>query len=236
MKSSVRGDIDGILAGIERLPGEWHRVGSVSVAVLRGLARHLRDRAVRHSLETGSGKTTLLFSHLSEHHQVFALNDYDGYDTQSISHVRASPLFNAATVEFVEGPTQLTLPRHRFQFPVDAALIDGPHAYPFPELEYYYVYPQLATGALLVVDDIHIPTVTRLYDFIREDEMFSLVEVIGTTAFFRRTSAPTFSPVLDGWWLQAYNKKRFSPPDDGRGPARSWPRRAFAALKRLLRR
>ena len=33
-------------------------------------------------------------------------------------------------------------------------LIDGPHGYPFPEIEYFYFYPRLKPGALLVVDDI----------------------------------------------------------------------------------
>jgi hypothetical protein len=60
--------------------------------------------------------------------------------------VRESELFHAASGEFIDGPTQRTLPTHRFTKPLRAALIDGPHGYPFPDLECYYVYPHLAAG------------------------------------------------------------------------------------------
>ena len=112
-------------------------------------------------------------------------------------------------MRFVEGPTQITLPRHTFDGSLQLVLIDGPHGYPFPDLEYYYFYPQLDAGALLIVDDIHIPTVTNLFDFLSVDDMFSLKEVVETTAFFTRTDAPTFSPIEDGWWLQPYNQRAF---------------------------
>ncbi len=87
-------------------------------------------------------------------------------------------------------------------------LIDGPHGFPFPDLEYYYFYPHLKTGGLLVIDDIQIPTIGRLAEFISEDAMFSEVECIGSTAVFRRTDAPVFDPFSDGWWLQDYNRRR----------------------------
>jgi hypothetical protein len=88
-------------------------------------------------------------------------------------------------------------------------LIDGPHGYPFPELEYFYLYPQISEGGLLILDDINIPTIFNLFTFIREDRMFELLEVVETTAFFRRTREDLFDPFGDGWWLQEYNRKRF---------------------------
>lgn len=190
---------------IQQLPWDWHGAGTVANAVLDALVRHAGQRPIRHSMETGSGRTTLLFSHLSEHHQVFAV-DAGG----SISRVRSSPLLNPGTVEFVEGPTQQTLPAHRFEHPLQLAMIDGPHGYPFPDLEYYYIYPHLETGALLIVDDIQIPTIRNLAQFLKADDMFELVEVVEQTAFFRRTAADVFHPLCDGWWLQKYNT---SPPE-----------------------
>jgi hypothetical protein len=65
----------------------------------------------------------------------------------------------------------------------------------------------LETAALLILDDIHIPTVHNLFEFLRRDVMFDLEEVVGTTAFFTRTSAPTFDPFGDGWWQQKYNAR-----------------------------
>jgi hypothetical protein len=129
--------IDDLLESIALLPEDWHAAGSVTMPVLRGLARLASARRIDHSMETGSGKTTLLLSHLSADHTVFAIDEYDGVETRSIGNVRASPLLESSRVRFVEGPTQLTLPRHEFPHTLQLALIDGPHGYPFPDLEYY---------------------------------------------------------------------------------------------------
>lgn len=180
-----------------------HSVGTFSPRTLRAIADAAGKREIRHSAETGSGASTLLFSHLSRQHTVFALDDGNG----SIESVRRSQLLCADRVTFVEGPSQITLPKHRFAEKLQLVLIDGPHAYPFPDLEYYYFYPHLETGALLIVDDIQIPTVHNLYRFLRRDAMFELEQVVEKTAFFRRTNAVTFDPLGDGWWNQKYNAR-----------------------------
>ena len=106
------------------------------------------------------------------------------------------------------------------------------------ELEYYWIYPHLTPGALLIVDDIDIPSVFRLFDFLRDDDMFELLEVAHTTAFFQRTGAPTFDALGDGWPLQRYNRKRY--PIRDAALVLSWKDRLKgripAPLKRLLRR
>jgi hypothetical protein len=192
-----------VLDQIAGLPENWHGAGSVSVNVLRAIVRHAsRIGPIHHSVETGSGKTTLLFSHLSESHIVFAV-DAGG----SITNVRNSALFNAGTTEFVEGPTQRTLPKQAWPHQHQMALIDGPHGYPFPDLEYFYLYPTIATGGLLLIDDLLIPSIGRMFEILRKDEMFELLEVIDdNTAFLKRTAAPLLNPDSDSWWLQGYNR------------------------------
>ena len=194
-----------VLSEIIRISPTLHTAGTFSVATLDAFVRHVSAKPPQHSVETGAGASTLLLSHLSERHTVFAL---DG-GTGSLQSVQISPLLRRDVVTFVEGPSQTTLPRHEFTHPIQVALIDGPHAYPFPELEYYYLYPHLDTDALLIVDDIHIPTITHLFDFLCADQMFDLQEVVETTAFFRRTDVPTFFPFGDGWQLQRYNQRAF---------------------------
>jgi hypothetical protein len=194
---------EAILARIAALPSNWHRAGTMMADVLAAMVRLLGPR-VRRSVETGAGKTTLLLSHLSERHTVFAV---DG--GKSLTVTRRSPLLNADRVEFVDGPTQRTLFEHRFTEPLDAVLIDGPHGYPFPEMEYWVLYRHIREGGWLIVDDIHIPTIHRFFTFLREEPMFELVEVVQCTAFFRRTAAPLFDPYCDGWYLQPFNKTRF---------------------------
>jgi len=201
--------VSSVLAEVIRIAPSLHKAGTFSTATLEAIVRHASMKPVQHSAETGSGASTLLFSHVSGDHTVFAIDAGTG----SIRSIENSPLLRREVVTFVEGPTQLTLPVHKFAHRLQLALIDGPHGYPFPDLEYYYLYPHLDPGALLIVDDIHIPTVTNMLDFLSADEMFDLQEVVETTAFFRRTGAPTFSPTGDGWWLQRYNYRAFDSID-----------------------
>jgi predicted O-methyltransferase YrrM len=184
-----------------------HRSGTVDIGVLQAL-EDLAVGPLDLTVETGCGKTTILLSNLSRRHLVFAVND-TAEEHSSVRYFRDCPVFVAERTELVEGPTQRTLPSFSFTRPIDLAFLDGPHGYPFPELEYFYVYPHLRTGALLVIDDIHIPTIYQFFRFVAEDEMFELERVERTTAFFRRTASPVFSTVGDGWWLQRYNKSRF---------------------------
>jgi hypothetical protein len=170
---------------------------------LRAIARHLSDVDVQHSVETGSGASTLLFSRLSRNHTVFATDAGTG----SITKVRSSALLDPLTTRFIEGPTQITLPAYQFEHKFEAALLDGPHAFPFPALEYYYIYPHLSEGALLILDDIHVRSVHDFFRFLRADEMFRTIEVVERTAFFRRTSVPLFNPLGDGWPHQGYNRR-----------------------------
>jgi hypothetical protein len=194
---------DEVLRRIAEVGPSLHTAGTFSARTLEAIAQAASKRHIQNSVETGSGASTLLFSHLSEHHTVFALDDGNG----SINNVRRSSLLRANVVTFVEGPSQATLPRHHFAEKLQLVLIDGPHGYPFPDLEYYFLYPHLEAGALLIIDDIHIRTVHNLFEFLRRDAMFQLDQIVQTTAFFTRTTAPTFDPFGDNWWQQHYNAK-----------------------------
>ncbi len=192
-----------LIEQIAQLPEDWHAAGTVSHSVLKAIADHAGEIApIYHSVETGSGKTTLLFSQLSRSHLVFAVDA-----GMSITKVRDSSLFNGQHVTFIEGPSQRTLPKYEFTNPFQIALIDGPHAYPFPDLEYYYFYPLIAPGGLLLIDDINIPSIARMLEIIKVDDMFHLIDVVDNMAFLKRSESPLFSPEGDGWWLQGYNRE-----------------------------
>lgn len=198
-------EIKRIVDDIGSLPPDWHLSGPMSKVVLQAMFRHIEGLGVlRHSAETGSGKTTLLFSQLSEDHTVFALDC-----GQSISRVKGCPLFKQETVTYIEGPSQLTLPRYTFIHKLQVVLINGPHGYPFPDLEYYYFYPHIAEGGLLLIDDINIPTIARMLEIIGAGSMFELIEVVEYTAFFRRTAAPVIDPLGDSWELQGFNRAHY---------------------------
>jgi hypothetical protein len=198
--------LDKVLAEICALGNDWHGAGTVSDGALQAMLER-SPRPLARSAETGTGRSTLLLSNLSGRHVVFTKDDRG--DGDSLDRVRSSPLFISTDVDFVIGPTQLTMPSYTFAGDLDLAFIDGPHGFPFPALEYYYLYPRLCTGGLLIIDDVHIPSINFMFRFLARDDMWRLDEVVGNTAFFSRTDAPTFDPLGDGWWLQGYNKSAF---------------------------
>jgi len=234
--SAQKREISEVIAEIEALPDDWHDVGSVTPSVLRAIARHASLLGkITHSVETGCGKTTLLFSHLSENHLVFAIDD-----GLSVTKARTSPILNPTSVTFVEGLTQVTLPRYEFGSSVQLALIDGPHGYPFPDLEYFYLFPLIAPGGLLLLDDIKIPTIRRMYEIIKADETLRLLEVVDDNlAVFERTDAPGCGLTSDSWWRQGYNRPYYeglvSPPPkhENRG-ARPGVRKIYRGLSHKL--
>ena len=192
-----------ILSQIEALPGNWHGAGCLSAKVISAIYGYAEEKPFSASVETGVGKSTLVLSHCSERHIAFAADFGD-----SVTRTRNSELLKPESVEFVEGFCQETVPSYDLP-ELDFALIDGAHGYPFPELDYYYFYPKVSKGGILVVDDIHIPTIQHMFRVLKEDEMFELDQTVDTTAFFRRTDSALFDPLGDGWWEQKYNTKRY---------------------------
>jgi hypothetical protein len=195
--------LDETLAAICALGNVWHGAGTVSDDALRAIFEHT-PRPLDHSAETGTGRSTVLLSNLSRRHVVFTKDDRG--DGDSLDRVRSSPFFVSTTVDFVIGRTQLTVPLYKFNEALDLVLIDGPHGFPFPALEYYYLYPHIRRGGILIVDDIQIPSIRFMFNFLSRDAMWQLDKVVQNTAFFTRTDAPTFDPLGDGWWLQGFNE------------------------------
>lgn len=179
-----------------------HGSGTLSENSLRSLIAHAESLDIRCSAETGSGASTLVLSNLAQKHLVFSVDSGSG----SLTNVLSSPWFRQSSTQVVEGPTQLTLPKYTFAEQLQFALIDGPHGYPYPDMEYYYLYPHIEPGGILVVDDIQIRSIRNLFDFMCADDMWQLLQSIDNTAFFRRTNAPTFPTCGDNWWEQKYNK------------------------------
>ena len=184
-----------------------HAAGAFSASTLKKIEM-LLPTAMEATAETGCGKSTILFSNISAAHVVFSFDDRGLDDDSSVRFFEECSLTKLDRVETIFGPTQQTLPSYKNFRTYDCVLIDGPHGYPFPELEYYYFYPHIRQGGFLIIDDVHIPTIGRLADFVQEDDMFELHELVDTTALFKRTTAPLFDPFGDGWWVQKYNRRR----------------------------
>lgn len=182
---------------IDRAVG-FHTWDAMSPAALAGI---LKRGPYRSTVETGCGGSTIVLSHVSERHTAFALEGKD----QTITALRNQPSLRGASVTFVEGETKDTLPGYPFAGEVDLALLDGPHAYPLPQIEFVYLFPWIKLGGWLVLDDIQIPSVYELVRFLRKETSVALEEIVARTAFFRRIAAADRGP--DGWELQGMNRR-----------------------------
>ena len=180
--------------------GTFHPWDSMAPRALAAIARRGPFLA---TAETGCGGSTIVFSQLSRRHTSFAIEG----ENASITQVRARSDFNAGAVAFVEGPTKETVPAFRSESPLDLVLLDGPHAYPLPQLEYACLFPMVRRAGWLVVDDIQIRSVHELFSFLRQESSVILEEVVVRTAFFRKVTDGTYPAGPDGWWLQGVNRR-----------------------------
>lgn len=154
----------------------------------------------RSTAETGCGGSTIVLSHASEYHVAFGIEG----EFQTITELRKHPSLRGNAVTFVEGETRLTLPQYHFDGELDFVLLDGPHAYPLPQLEFVYLFPRIRIGGWLFLDDIQIPSVNELFSFLCREPSVVLEEVVVRTAVFRRVAAVDHGP--DGWQFQGMNR------------------------------
>jgi hypothetical protein len=176
---------------------QFHPWDAMAPAALEGLARR---GPYRNSAETGCGGSTIVLSRVSERHTAFAIEG----DDRTITELRRHPDLHADRIVFVEGETKHTIPGWEFEGELDLVLLDGPHAYPLPQIEFAYLFPRVRLGGRLVLDDIQIPSVYELFRFLRKESSVVLEEVALRTAFFRRVTRDDHGP--DGWPLQGINR------------------------------
>lgn len=72
-------------------------------------------------------------------------------------------------------------------------------------MELAYLLPRIRPSGWLIVDDIQIPSVYELFQFLRREPAMKLEEVVVRTAFFRLAGAAGHGP--DGWSLQGINHR-----------------------------
>ena len=161
----------------------------------------VRRGPFRWTAETGCGGSTIVLSHASEHHTAFAIEGAE----RTITGLRNWPDFRSERVTFVEGESKDTAPRWRPEGELDLLLLDGPHAYPLPQVEFAYLFRWLRVGGWLVVDDLQIASVYELFRFLEREKSVKLEEVVVRTAFFRRLASSLDGP--DGWERQGVNRR-----------------------------
>jgi len=177
---------------------QFHPWDAMAPAALEAVAKR---GPFEFSAETGCGGSTIVLSQISQHHTAFAIEGAEG----TITALRQHSDFRPDGVLFVEGETRRTLPPYPFANRLDLALLDGPHAYPLPQLEFAYLFPQIKEGGWMVLDDVQIPAVHELVRYLRLESSVVLEEVAIRTAFFRKVREQDMGP--DGWQHQGMNRR-----------------------------
>jgi predicted O-methyltransferase YrrM len=181
----------------ENLPLE----NGVSMSVGHETRMFIKEHAAgKVSIETGIGYSTMFFAMSSKHHTVCFMVPSVEQELRKYAKKIDLPLDN---VTFVVGKSQYTLPSVKER--VDFALIDGDHMYPSPMIDFYYINQLMNVGGMFVIDDMQIPAVRSLYDFMIVSRYWKLISVMddGRACTFQKTEDDKH----DWWGNQEYNLK-----------------------------
>jgi predicted O-methyltransferase YrrM len=170
---------------------------SVSFTVLRRLRQCLK--AEMNTLETGCGTTTVVFAASGCHHCCVTLC---AEETQKVTAYCKKTGIATDHLQFVVGRSEHVLPRMFDDGPLQFIFIDGDHRFPGAILDFNYTQHRLQVGGILAVDDISIPAVRVLYDFLSVEKEWKRIDIVEDTAFFERVQE-----FRDGNWQdQRFNR------------------------------
>jgi hypothetical protein len=134
----------------------------------RDLIERLPADAV--TLETGAGLSTMLLAAgAAAHHCVTPAASEVAVLKQALSERGVAP---GAVIFHIDRSDRI-LPR--LETDLDLVLIDGGHAYPTPQIDWYYAGSRLRRGGLLYLDDLQLPAVDQLAAFLRRDPRWHLL-------------------------------------------------------------
>jgi predicted O-methyltransferase YrrM len=171
---------------------------ALTVDPLRAVAAAVAPGA--RTLETGCGGSTVVFAAAGARHTVVTPSEAE------VERVRAFCAGNGIsldTVDFRIGSSDATLPG--WTEPLDVVLVDGAHRMPYPFIDWHYSSRALRVGGRLLLDDVAIPAVYVLFDYLRGEREWRLRHVHGDKlAEFEKIAE---SPPDDAgdWELQRYN-------------------------------
>jgi hypothetical protein len=107
------------------------------------------------------------------------------------------------SVDFLLGSSDVVLPG--WNESLDLVLVDGAHRMPYPFIDWHYVAGPLQVGGKFLLDDVPIPTVHLLYEFLQREAEWQLEEIYGDKlAVFTKVAQPPDDATRD-WELQSFN-------------------------------
>jgi hypothetical protein len=180
--------------------GGTEQVGGLNSVIGDRLISELGHYDSPRVIETGAGATTLLFCCLDPGSVVSIAPDAELRDRifaeATKRQIALKRLF------FVCDRAELALPRiaaDRNRF--DVGLIDGSHNWPSVFVDFCYINMMMPAGGTLFVDDIHLYSVSQLFNLLRQQEQFEHVALDDKMATFRKL---VDGPFLPEWHREPY--------------------------------
>lgn len=171
--------------------------------VLRLITEHLDGSSA--SLETGAGWSTVTFASTGSKHTTIVPS---ASEVEGIKRYCSENGIATDQIDFhVEG-SQRVLPGLE-PTELDLVLIDGSHAFPSPQIDWFYTAFRLKVGGILIVDDTHLWTGNVLKQFLRAEPEWRLRDdVPGKSAVFVKESEVDENK---NWDKQPYVLRRSRP-------------------------
>lgn len=135
---------------------------------LEWLERELRPGMA--TLETGSGSSTLVFAAGGVEHEAVTPAADEEERFRAECERRG---IDGSRVAFRIGLSHEVLPGLEPR-PLDLALIDGAHGFPYPILDWWFLAERLKVGGRMLLDDAYMPPVRTLVDALRAQSQWEL--------------------------------------------------------------
>ena len=165
---------------------------------LEAMQAHLRPGM--QTLETGCGHSTVMFALSGVQHRCITPA---GGEAERVKEFCRDRNIDDIGLQFMIGNSQDELAKLPPDLRLDFVFIDGGHFFPIPCIDWYYADFHLKEGGILVLDDVRIPTVRMVYDFMHADTNWEQIQLIDDTVYFRKLRD---APNLHDWPEQAYNR------------------------------
>jgi len=206
-----------------RLTGVW----STQESCYRFLADRCREGS--RTLETGSGISTILFAAWGAQHRCITpgKEEVDAV----IAYCRAHGISSAGLTFDVACSEAALIRLDPSDPPLDIVLIDGCHGFPTPMIDWYFAAGRLCRGGVVIVDDLQLPAVKLLCNFLDRDTRWHRIQGTEKWAAYERRSE---GPLVEDWDLQPF----YSLPNPGLrvvGRFEARVRRALGPAKRSLK-
>ena len=175
------------------------------------------------TLETGAGASTIVFAAAGADHEAIT-PDHGEEDRIRVQCTERG--IDSSRIRFRVGPSHEVLPAWTPR-PLDLALIDGAHGFPYPILDWWHLAPHVRVGGTVLLDDAYLPAVASVVEYVRASPDWELEDAVSfRTACARKVrDAP---PPFDADAQAAHGKMSFAYLPPGRRIVASARQRIFS--------